>query len=45
MGIRLQIQGGANHAILDQLCKKLELSHDRVFQMRTPLDMSFGFSL
>lgn len=45
MPVRLQIQGGANHAILDQLCKKLELSHDRVFQMRTPLDMSFGFSL
>lgn len=45
MPVRIEFQGGANAAIIDQLCKKLELSRDRVFFSSTPLDMSFGFQL
>lgn len=45
MPVRLEVQGPANAAILEQLCKKLELSAERVFHNSTPCDMSFGFSL
>lgn len=45
MPVRLEFQGGANDAVIEQLCRKLELSRDRVFFNVTPLDMSFGFAL
>ena len=45
MPVRIQFQGGANGAIVEQLCRKLELSQERVFFYQTPLDMSFGFAL
>ena len=43
--VRIQFQGGASEAIVDQLCRKLELDRQRVFFNQTPLDMSFGYAL
>lgn len=45
MPVRLEFQGGASEAVIDQLCKKLELSRERVFYNKAPLNMSFGFAL
>lgn len=45
MPIRIEFQGIARPAIVEQLCSKLELTGDRVFFNQTPLDMSFGFSM
>ena len=45
MPVRVEFQGEASEAIIDQLCKKLELTRDRVFFNLSPLDMGFGFTL
>lgn len=45
MPVRIEFQGEASEAIIDQLCKKLELTRDRVFFNLSPLDMGFGFTL
>ena len=45
MPVRIQFQGGATAAIIEQLCKKLELSSERVFHSMAPLDFAFGFML
>ncbi|MEM1485391.1 polyphosphate kinase 1 [Oscillospiraceae bacterium PP1C4] len=45
MPVRIEFQGQATGAIIEQLCRKLELSRERVFHNLTPLDMSFEFTL
>ncbi len=45
MPVRIEFEGAAEHTIVDQLCKRLELGHERVFFSSTPLDLSYGFSL
>lgn len=45
MPVRIEFQGQVSQAIVDQLCKRLELSSERVFRSETPLDMSYGFAL
>lgn len=43
MPVRVEFQNHASEAIVEQLCKKLELDFDRVFLTQTPMDLSFGF--
>lgn len=45
MPVRIEFQGAVSDAIIEQLCRKLELSASRVFHSSTPPDMQFGFSL
>lgn len=45
MPVRIEFQGEDCGAISEQLCRKLELSPERVFYSATPMDMSFGFAL
>lgn len=45
MPVRIEFKNYASDAIVEQLCRKLELNSDRVFLTQTPMDLSFGFSL
>ncbi|WP_243007326.1 MULTISPECIES: polyphosphate kinase 1 [Anaerotruncus] len=45
MPVRIEFFGQVTGAIAEQLCRKLELTQERVFRGNTPLDMSFGFKL
>lgn len=45
MPVRIEFENYASDAIVEQLCRKLELDSDRVFLTQTPMDLSFGFSL
>ena len=45
MPVRIEFQWSVSEAIVEQLCKKLELARERVFICQTPMDMGFGFAL
>lgn len=45
MPVRIEFQNEAGEAVIDQLCRKLELTRERVFFSRAPLDLGFGFAL
>lgn len=44
MPVRLQLSRNLNSTALKYLCEKLDISENQIFHIKTPLDLSFGFS-
>ncbi len=45
MPVRMQMSRKFNSTALKYLCEKLEISENQIFHIKSPLDLSFGFSM